>query len=1239
MPTTFPDRKQNLNRKQSMQSFESNELKDAPVLPRDRNILELLKKEKNLQTLHSSASLKIFLVLAEDKVFLQGFNKSQWEQKNPAMLRGDLIVKIMKPIKLKSVTLKFDGYSITEWPEGMPSLHNSKKPSGEYSEMKDIVHHAWPFYKHDDMPTKHHKTVNSASFLKSCSGCNMFYPLDIIESNGSNVRLSRTLSNASSIGDDFNQHGLADNNNNNNNNNNSSGNHLASNNNGSHQNKHQQQSHRSLSPLGGFFGGMTRRRTSTVTSMDSFNLSEMLSSTLSNNSTGGNDTLVNGLQGGNSSSGAIANQLISSTNGVGPNFIFQPGYYVYSFEQCVPLSYPESIQSTFGHVSYYLNLDVERVGAFKSNIHAKREIQLIRTPSDSSVEETEPISIVRDWENALHYDILIASKDIVLNAFLPISFCFTPIDKVNLHRIRVYLTETMEYYAKGKKVHRLEPTKKILLSEYKAPPLKGLSPEAPKTKAKNLGNILSDNPADPKNGYIAYKEIDLQVYIPEFLNANTRIHPDTACQQIKSNHWIKLGLRLSRYVDGKLKHFEISIDSPIHVLGKYCTHGNTLLPSYESHMAFAEALGPPPPPSTLFNQNDDVSYNLYDMNSMHLDNHQDDESSSFSNNAANALSGLENFGTLNVSRRGSVATDILSDSNTSNTINLGYHTSNIYFPKEIVNSPMMSPNVEPLNETSAHHHADNHRRNSVHTGMDATSPAVRPLRSETTSAIIPLRKTRSKTLTSNHQPTFKHANTFAAPMNKSMSLEQMNQIPEMQSNIYSPDKLMPEFMSPQALPFGSPLSSPVMGPIQFNNKYLSPSASFVNLNEDLIHSDVPPPPFEERESKNKTKRKDSRNSSIVGFSQLPESAAGSHGSLESHMKNHPPSYMQVLKNDGIVDDSSLNNNQTSEHASHPRGIHSERNHHEHHKNVPQGKPTAGNTSIPALKFTSDGDSKNNVISNSKHQVPHLNRKENVDPATPQEEDFGSAFMFRKLLPNPSQQNGYNDISALLLDDQENDEIDPKQPLSPKSSPHLLSVNKGSTAIPSLKYEGEDSHMKRSSQEKHDRNEFGDDIADIRVRSSSSSPVRSLLQDNHETTNTPAKKKKDMSNSANASPFTEKTRNTLNGNTKNPDESFTSSSELGDDDVDDYEGDGLTKDIMPLRTSTDLQLRVPLLNGLSRQNTQQSTNNPFSNVFSESKESVLLSNFKAQNTDIDLKTLVQRNIQTPKQAHFEKRGSL
>ena len=57
--------------------------------------------------------------LAEPLLFVQGFESSRNYPGNTAMLRGSLYLRVSKPTKIKTVTLKFRGRATTRWPEGV----------------------------------------------------------------------------------------------------------------------------------------------------------------------------------------------------------------------------------------------------------------------------------------------------------------------------------------------------------------------------------------------------------------------------------------------------------------------------------------------------------------------------------------------------------------------------------------------------------------------------------------------------------------------------------------------------------------------------------------------------------------------------------------------------------------------------------------------------------------------------------------------------------------------------------------------------------------------------------------------------------------------------------------------------------------------------------------------------------------------------------------------------------------
>ncbi|QEU62521.1 Aly1/Aly2 [Kluyveromyces lactis] len=619
----------------------------SPVFPSDIH----LGIPKDATPLAKSSSFQVYIQLAEPIIFLQGFSPTHWEGRPPAILRGSLILRVLKSTKLKSINLTFKGTSKTEWPEGIPP----KKQ--EFVELNDVVKHTWPFFQSDLQSVPNNQSTEPADLLKG-SNASLFRPLH----DDMDKPMARRHSNAQM---------------------------------------------RSLSPIGNFLRSTSKDIPNVKMVSETF--SDMLS--ISNSVSDISSVKSNG----NSSSATP-----------GP-FIFHPGDYIFSFEHAIPLSYPETITATFGQVEYFLLVNIERQGAFKSDVNAKLPITIVRTPSDNSVEETEPIAISRDWNTHLHYDIMIVSKDIVLDAFLPIAFRITPMDKVALHRIRIFLTETLEYYCKGKKVHRLEPTKKFLLTEHRAPPIKDIPPDAVPTKAKYLGNLLED-----EHGDLVTRDFKYQVFFPERLNYQQKIHPDTSYGTIKSNHWIKISLRLSKKVDGVKKHFEISIDSPIHVLNKLSSHANTLLPSYDTHAAIPH-------------------------------------------------SGTVPFGD--------------SDFNM-------YHDSNLYFPKQVINSPVMSPEVQPLDEKI---------------GLSPVS-------------LSPVAHNRTSLSLLQHR-NLSHSELSISELNLR---NKVLQSPELSSNIYQPEHIHAELASPQALPL-SPISSPTWKPISLGQNQ---TIDAVSLDDEL-------PPFQE----------------------------------------------------------------------------------------------------------------------------------------------------------------------------------------------------------------------------------------------------------------------------------------------------------------------------------------------------------------------------------------------------------
>ncbi|THW46827.1 hypothetical protein D6D22_02900 [Aureobasidium pullulans] len=287
---------------------------------------------------------------------------------------------------------------------------------------------------------------------------------------------------------------------------------------------------------------------------------------------------------------------------------FNPGDYVYNFELPIDSRLPETIDVDLGSVKYELEAVVERAGAFRANLVGVREVQLIRAPAEGSLEQVEPIAISRNWEDQLHYDIVISGKSFPLGAQVPIAFKLTPLAKVQCHRIKVLVTENIEYFCSNKRVHRMEPTRKVQLFEKRADTAPTSTFPGSSMRVTSGGGVPYDQRAraaageqvqtsDPTNllgnlegENIGPTEMEFNVQLPNCTSNRereraTRLHFDTTYQNIQVHHWIKIVMRLSKPDadnPGKRRHFEISIDSPFHILSCRATQANTSLPAYTS---------------------------------------------------------------------------------------------------------------------------------------------------------------------------------------------------------------------------------------------------------------------------------------------------------------------------------------------------------------------------------------------------------------------------------------------------------------------------------------------------------------------------------------------------------------------------------------------------------------------------------------------------------------------------------
>ncbi|KAK2871761.1 hypothetical protein FQN49_002858 [Arthroderma sp. PD_2] len=288
---------------------------------------------------------------------------------------------------------------------------------------------------------------------------------------------------------------------------------------------------------------------------------------------------------------------------------FPPGEYMYNFEIPMEHQYPETVKWDHASVKYELEAVVERAGAFRPNLVGIKEIPLIRTPSEDCLEHVEPIAISRTWDDKLHYNVVITGKSFPLGSKIPVAVKLTPMAKVGCHRISVFLTEKVQLWAHGRKVHRVASDKMLLLFEKRAGlPSRSIYPGSTMRLSSGGYQDITPSGEDVVGGGTNFlgdtnhasfgmgtTELECEVQLPscpamkKMPDIAMRLHCDTQYTSIEITHSVKIVFRLSKFDDTsprKRRQFDISIDSPLGITSCKANASNIYVPSYNSPSSY-----------------------------------------------------------------------------------------------------------------------------------------------------------------------------------------------------------------------------------------------------------------------------------------------------------------------------------------------------------------------------------------------------------------------------------------------------------------------------------------------------------------------------------------------------------------------------------------------------------------------------------------------------------------------------
>lgn len=331
--------------------------------------------------------------------------------------------------------------------------------------------------------------------------------------------------------------------------------------------------------------------------------------------------------------------------------LYPAGEYVFHFNLAIDARMPETISCPKSALKYYVVAKVERQSKFAFDASGHREITVVRSPpSVGEMSANEPLAISRDWDNKLHYDILCPWKYLTLGTSVPIRIKLTPIEKVRVHRVRVEIQENITYLsANFASLKHTDEPRKVLLFEKEA---KGsvdsnnnqkqdqqqqkLSQEASTQEHQNqhqhqhqnlshnkmtvadqkaakrqsrmammTGNLLHFNKDATSSSAPLNDTTELDVNIPfvtpdsdwnslashhftnptsdskyfQFLRADAIFNP-----MVHIKHRLHISFRISKRDDqtDNWRYFEVLVDTPIHFLSRHCRTESVDLPSYNS---------------------------------------------------------------------------------------------------------------------------------------------------------------------------------------------------------------------------------------------------------------------------------------------------------------------------------------------------------------------------------------------------------------------------------------------------------------------------------------------------------------------------------------------------------------------------------------------------------------------------------------------------------------------------------
>ncbi|KAH7205056.1 hypothetical protein BKA60DRAFT_579896 [Fusarium oxysporum] len=260
-----------------------------------------------------------------------------------------------------------------------------------------------------------------------------------------------------------------------------------------------------------------------------------------------------------------------------------------------------------------LHAAVDRAGIFNTNLHGVKEVSIVRVPDPLSLEMTESMLISRQWQDQLYYDIIISGKCFPVGSKIPITFQLTPLAKVQVHGLKVFVIESIEYWSNDRTAARKASShlRTIRGGELSPEQRREAREMAARQRTAEVSRqrIAVQPLPEPSTNLVGDldlgleslwgpTEIEVDVQIPTCgmmaRNENLKLYPECTWRSVNIRHWIQVILPTSRLdpVDPtgrKRRTFEISINLPFTLLHCRATPMNIYLPTYSDKICQSTA--------------------------------------------------------------------------------------------------------------------------------------------------------------------------------------------------------------------------------------------------------------------------------------------------------------------------------------------------------------------------------------------------------------------------------------------------------------------------------------------------------------------------------------------------------------------------------------------------------------------------------------------------------------------------